>query len=156
MTKLNGNKPLDRNYFRYKDRPKPTDEKEITDCCGQDKEHHVLNANNSYGSLSDVRFKTNIVDLKDDSLDKILQLRPVSFNWKEEYGKDSDKYMVGYIAQEVEKVLPNIVDTHDHSGNDGLKDEKSINHPHLIPYLVKSIQQLSAKIDKLEKQLKNK
>lgn len=116
----------------------------------------VYNTNNTYGSLSDIRFKTNIVDLKDDSLDKILQLRPVSFNWKEEYGKDSDKYMVGYIAQEVEKVLPNIVDTHDHSNNDGLKDEKSINHPHLIPYLVKSIQQLSAKIDKLEKQLKNK
>jgi hypothetical protein len=116
----------------------------------------VLNANNSYGSLSDVRFKTNIVDLKDDSLDKILQLRPVSFNWNEESGNDRDRYMVGYIAQEVEKVLPNIVDTHDNSGNNGLKDEKSINHPHLIPYLVKSIQQLSAKIDKLEKQLKNK
>ena len=46
MTKLNGNKPLDRNYFRYKDRPKKEDEKEITDCCGQDKEHHVLNSNN--------------------------------------------------------------------------------------------------------------
>ena len=98
----------------------------------------------------------NIVDLKDDSLDKILQLWPVSFYWNEESGNDRDRYMVGYIAQEVEKVLPNIVDTHDNSGNNGLKDEKSINHPHLIPYLVKSIQQLSAKIDKLEKQLKNK
>ena len=46
MTKLNGNKPLDRNYFRYKDRPTKEDEKHITECCGQDKEHHVLNANN--------------------------------------------------------------------------------------------------------------
>ena len=46
MTKLNGNKPLDRNYFRYKDRPKPTDEKEITDCCGQETERDILNANN--------------------------------------------------------------------------------------------------------------
>ena len=116
----------------------------------------VYNTNNTYGSLSDIRFKTNIVDLKDNSLDKILQLRPVSFNWNEKSENDVNKPMVGYIAQEVEKVLPNVVDTHDHSGNGGLKDEKSINHPHLIPYLVKSIQQLSAKIDKLEKQLKNK
>ena len=46
MTKLNGNKPLDRNYFRYKDRPKKEGEKEITECCGQDEEHHVLNVNN--------------------------------------------------------------------------------------------------------------
>ena len=46
MTKLNGNKPLNRNYFKYKDRPKPTDEKEITDCCGQKKEQDGLNVNN--------------------------------------------------------------------------------------------------------------
>ena len=46
MTKLNGNKPLDRNYFRYKDRPKPTDEKEITDCCGQETDRDILNVNN--------------------------------------------------------------------------------------------------------------
>ena len=64
--------------------------------------------------------------------------------------------MVGYIAQEVEKILPNIVDTHDNSAAGGLKDEKTINQPHLIPYLVKSIQQLSAKIDELEKKLEDK
>jgi len=46
MTRSKGNKPLDRDYFRYKDRPKPTDEKEITDCCGQETERDILNVNN--------------------------------------------------------------------------------------------------------------
>ncbi len=46
MTKLNGNKPLDRDYFRYKDRPKNKDEKHVTDCCGQGTERDILNANN--------------------------------------------------------------------------------------------------------------
>jgi len=46
MTKLNGNKPLDRNYFRYKDNPKKKNEKQITECCDQDTEHDMLNANN--------------------------------------------------------------------------------------------------------------
>ena len=45
MTKLKGNMPLDRGYFRYKDNPKKKDEKEITDCCGQDREQDILNAN---------------------------------------------------------------------------------------------------------------
>ena len=37
--------PLDRGYFRYKDNPKKKDEKEVTECCGQDREQDILNAN---------------------------------------------------------------------------------------------------------------
>ena len=45
MRKLKGNKALDRDYFRYKYRPKKQDEKHVTDCCGQGTERHILNAN---------------------------------------------------------------------------------------------------------------
>ena len=39
------NKPLDRNYFKYKDRPKKKNEAEFTPCCNQSVDHKVLNVN---------------------------------------------------------------------------------------------------------------
>ena len=45
MTKSKGNKPLDRDYFRYKDRPQSVDEKPVTPCCGQDVDRDILNVN---------------------------------------------------------------------------------------------------------------
>ncbi len=39
------NKPLDRNYFKYKDRPKKKNEAELTPCCNQSVDHKVLNVN---------------------------------------------------------------------------------------------------------------
>ena len=47
MTRSKGNKPLDRDYFRYKDRPKSVDEKPVTTCCGQDVDRDILNVNDS-------------------------------------------------------------------------------------------------------------
>jgi|TARA_R110000824_G_scaffold76691_1_gene194249 hypothetical protein len=44
MTKLKGNKPLDRDYFKYKDSPKRHDDTDVTSCCGLDVDHRVLNA----------------------------------------------------------------------------------------------------------------
>tara|TARA_R110000744_G_scaffold12061_1_gene36237 strand:+ start:1055 stop:1351 length:297 start_codon:yes stop_codon:yes gene_type:complete len=40
------NTPLDRNYFKYKDRPKKKDEVEVTVCCNQSVDHEVANVNN--------------------------------------------------------------------------------------------------------------
>jgi len=45
MTKLKGNKPLDRDYFKYKDRPKRHDEKDVTSCCDQDVDRVIWNVN---------------------------------------------------------------------------------------------------------------
>ena len=44
--KAKTNKPLDRDYFKYKDRPKPKDTKETTPCCDQDIDHKTLNVKN--------------------------------------------------------------------------------------------------------------
>jgi ribosomal protein S15P/S13E len=45
MTSSKGNKPLDRDYFKYKDRPKRYDDTDVTSCCGFDVDHKVLNVN---------------------------------------------------------------------------------------------------------------
>ena len=45
MTSSKGNKPLDRDYFKYKDRPKRKGDKDVTSCCGLDVDHEVLNVN---------------------------------------------------------------------------------------------------------------
>jgi len=49
MIKLNGNNPLDRDYFKYKHRDRPKkEEKQITSCCGQDIDYKGMNVNNEY------------------------------------------------------------------------------------------------------------
>lgn len=54
--------------------------------------------------VSDEKLKTNVSEIK-NPLDKIIQLRGVNFTWKKEKTKD-----IGFIAQEVEKVFPALVD----------------------------------------------
>ena len=102
---------------------------------------------------SDVRMKKNIQPI-DASLDKISMLRGVSFNWKtEEYAERglSDDKQVGLIAQEAEKVLPEIVRT----GSDGYK---SVCYSKLTAVLVEAVKELKSENealnDKLEQQLK--
>ena len=48
MTKSKGNKPLDRDYFKYKDRPKNKDEKDVTPCCNQDVDRNIINVNDEH------------------------------------------------------------------------------------------------------------
>ena len=62
---------------------------------------------NAWNSLSDIRFKENITSLNpQDSLNKILQLDGVTFDWKSN-GKES----MGFIAQDVQKIFPELVST---------------------------------------------
>lgn len=68
----------------------------------------------TWGS-SDERWKKNITEL-DGSLGKIMQLEGVSFNWKQDDYPDmgfDDGLQIGLIAQDVEKILPELVKTND-------------------------------------------
>ena len=91
---------------------------------------------------SDRRLKENIQYYSDkniNALDIIGQLKPVSFDYIDHStGINED----GFIAQDVQSVLPNIVSTHE----DGILSLKTTN---LIPYLVKGIQEQQLQIDKL-------
>lgn len=92
----------------------------------------------SWASASDKRLKKNIQPLK-NSLELINQLNPITYNWKDENMTNNN---IGFIAQEVEKVIPEITEDYDIKGDKYL----GIRTTDLIPFLVKSIQQLSKEL----------
>lgn len=97
-------------------------------------------------SGSDRRMKTDI-NLLEHSLDKLLALRGVSFKWQEGYGQNQEAFRFGLIAQEVEKVFPEVVE----NGPNGLK---SINYSALIAPLVESVKCLQDQIVGLQAQIR--
>ena len=106
----------------------------------------------SFGTISDQRLKENIQTL-DNNLDKILQLRPVSFIWKDEDVIPEKKKGIeedGLIAQEVEEILPKVV------GSTNLLSEteyKNINYEKIVPYLIGAIQEQQQMITELRQEI---
>jgi hypothetical protein len=98
-------------------------------------------------AISDIRLKENVRDL-DAGLDTILALKPRRFDWKEGKGKDVKDDM-GFIAQEVEEVLPALIGGWK-AGEGEPDDLKSVKAGDLIPVLVKAIQELTARVAQLE------
>jgi hypothetical protein len=110
----------------------------------------IFALNTTVQALSDERLKENIVNAT-DGLDIITALRPVRFDWKKETGIEKTNQL-GFIAQEVEQVFPDAVDTY--SNNDNSEDPyKSVGAGALIPVLVKAIQEQQETITALETRL---
>jgi hypothetical protein len=108
----------------------------------------------AYVNTSDARYKKNIEPL-DVGLDAVMRLRPIHFEWKDEVlhpTKDKPRLFdaamqgrqMGFIAQDIEKVLPSVVVTENNA--EKIKGMKSAE---IIPVLVKAIQELKADNDKL-------
>jgi hypothetical protein len=109
---------------------------------------NVVNSNNSYGTLSDVKLKENIVDAS-PKLDDVMKLQVRNFNLK----SDSNHKQIGFIAQELEQVFPSLIDESPEFDADGTTLDtkvKSIKTSVLIPVLVKAIQEMNTKIIQLE------
>ena len=107
----------------------------------------------AYVNLSDARLKKDVVTI-DNSLDKVLALRGVYYNWDlgNANGRNLDSVNhIGLIAQEVESVLPQVVKT----ANDENKT-KSIAYSDIIPVLINAIKELNTKVETLEAELKKK
>jgi hypothetical protein len=103
---------------------------------------YIRPANNSgsvyvknYVAESDARLKDNIENIS-YGLNEILNLKPRKFNWKE-----STNEVNGFIAQEVEEIIPALV-------NEG--QWKSVDYQGITAIVVKAIQELSAKLTALE------
>jgi hypothetical protein len=106
----------------------------------------------AFASVSDREWKKDIETFS-GSLNKVLELRPRKFKWKKD-----DKEDYGFIAQEVEKIIPNVVQSQGFSKagkNTGdSKKHKTIDYAKLTPYLVDTIQELSKRVKELEEKIK--
>ena len=94
-------------------------------------------------NVSDRRLKRNIVDTDVNALNKINQLKMVAFDFIRT-GKHEE---IGLIAQEVESVLPSVISKNPEKEDDYLH----IDYVAIVPYLIKSIQELNQKIEEMEK-----
>ena len=86
-----------------------------------------------FNATSDMRLKDNITAVQ-NPLDILAAISGVQFNWK-----SNGKEAVGVLAQEIEKVLPQIVNTN----ADGYK---AVSYDSLIPILIEAIKELAAKV----------
>jgi hypothetical protein len=112
---------------------------------------NVQNSNNSYGSISDIKLKENIVDASSQWEDlKALQVR--KYNFKEETGQQTHN-QIGLVAQEAELVSPGLVSEspdRDAEGNDLGTVTKSVNYSVLYMKAVKALQEAMERIETLE------
>ena len=102
---------------------------------------NVTNANNSYGSISDVSLKENIVDAN-SQWDDIKNIRVRNYNFKESTGQPTHT-QIGVVAQELETVSPKLVEV----SEDGTK---TVSYSILYMKAVKALQEAQARIETLE------
>ena len=93
-----------------------------------------------YGTSSDERIKTNIKTIE-NALDKVLLLRGVEYN---DIRIEPERKKIGLIAQEVELIIPEVVNTSKENGM------KSIDYGSLVGLLIESIKELNNKVLRLE------
>ena len=111
---------------------------------------NVVNANNSYGAISDAKLKENIVDAT-SKLEDLCKVKVRQYNLI-----GDDKKQIGVVAQELEEVFAGLVDESadkDQDGNDLGTTTKQVKYSVFVPMLIKAIQELNAKVTALEAQL---
>jgi len=98
---------------------------------------------------SDIRFKNNVTPIT-NALDKINKIGGYTFEWNEKSHKETGKKDIGVIAQEVEEILPEIVDTRDNG-------YKAVDYSKLTALLIQSVKEqqviiynLKSRIETLE------
>ena len=99
----------------------------------------TVNAAN-FNTTSDATLKTNVETLS-GSLDAVMSMRGVSFDWIE-----SGKSEVGVIAQEIEEIIPDLVNTNE-------QGIKSVKYGNMVAVLIEAIKDQQKRIEALEAQL---
>lgn len=99
------------------------------------------------GGASDVTLKKQVTEFS-SVLERVLALRPVTWYWKADANNQRLQY--GFIAQEVEKVFPDLVELKEDA--DGVS-QKHLLTKGLIPYLLKALGEQQAQIDTLNSKI---
>lgn len=94
---------------------------------------------------SDGRLKENVEDIK-NAVDTVKSLRGVTFDWNKDSGREG-KHDIGFIAQEVQEIVPEVVKTDSDTGT------LSVSYQKLVPLLIEAIKSLSSEIEVLKKEL---
>jgi hypothetical protein len=105
----------------------------------------IFATNTSISAISDITLKENIKPLE-TGLDEVMKLQPRRFDWKNGDGEN----VAGFIAQEVEEVLPDLISDAKYTDEE---TKKSLKMGDMIPTLVKAIQELKAEIETLKTQI---
>ena len=101
----------------------------------------TLNSATSYNTSSDYRLKEDLKDF--NALDIASKIKMYDFKWK---AGDSRSY--GVMAHELQEVVPQAV-----SGDKDAEDMQQVDYSKLVPILLKSIQELEARVKELEKEI---
>ena len=107
---------------------------------------NVTNTNNSYGAISDIKLKENIIDAT-PKLEQLNRVRVVNYNFI-----GNEQKQLGVVAQELEQIFPGMVEEsidRDAEGNDLGTTTKSVKYSVFVPMLVKAIQEQQALITTL-------
>ena len=94
---------------------------------------------------SDIRFKNNVTPIT-NALDKINKIGGYTFEWNEKSHKKTGKKDIGVVAQEVEEILPEIVDTRDNG-------YKAVDYSKLTALLIQSVKEQQVIIDNLKSRI---
>jgi hypothetical protein len=108
---------------------------------------NVINTNNSYGQISDVKLKENIVDATPKLAD-LMQVKVRNYNLIGDTRKQ-----IGVVAQELEQIFPGMIDEspdQDKDRNDLGTVTKSVKYSVFVPMLIKAIQEQQALITQLQ------
>jgi len=97
---------------------------------------------------SDIKLKKNVKDIS-YGLNDVLKMRAVEFDWKE---KRQGKHDIGFIAQEIEKIIPEVVQEVNTLKTDG-DTHKVVDYAKLTSVLIKAIQEQQQQINELKEKL---
>ncbi|MCX6715898.1 MAG: tail fiber domain-containing protein, partial [Candidatus Taylorbacteria bacterium] len=98
--------------------------------------------NNIIRTPSDISLKENVVPLT-NSLDRLLKLQGVSYDWKdkERFGNTKE---IGFVAQQVESIVPEVVKGGSY---------KSLNYGNMVALVVEAVKELNTKVDAISTRL---
>jgi len=105
-------------------------------------------ADGIYSPASDRRLKTNITPIEENILEKVKQLKPARYHFKD-HAEGERQY--GLIAQEVQQVFPELTPVIESVADGGEKDTLGMSYMELVPILVKAIQEQQTDLEALRR-----
>ena len=100
--------------------------------------------NGSIFNPSDERLKQNILSINKEKTNKLFTINPISFNYKND---PKNQKHFGVLAQDVEKIFPDLVK------NNNISGYKTVNYQEFIPIMLAKMKQMQDEIDELKQKM---